>query len=138
MGLFYGFYGQFIGQVSGILYLYTIIVYGNSNGAARIVELAMAECVCKSFTQCLGRYLQFLFSLEANYLAAYTEVFEQEGHTGIQQCKEIAVCTLIVYELYLVIATESGHTQKELRELAGITKEQSCSCILKFAIGSEF
>jgi hypothetical protein len=50
-------------------------------------------------------------------------MFEEERHTSIKQSEEVAICSLVVDEFHLVVATKASHTKQELRELTCIPKE---------------
>lgn len=70
MRLFDGLGSQFLWQMTRVLNLDTVIVYGNTNRTTCIVEKSMAESICQSFSQSFSRNFQLLFSRKANNLSA--------------------------------------------------------------------
>ena len=123
MGLLNGLNSQFIWQMASIFNLYTIIIDSDTDRTTCIMEHPMTKGIRQGFTQRLGWNLQFLFSCKAHYLATERKMFEEKRHTSIKQCEEIAVCSWIVDEFHLVIATKASHTKQELRELVCISEE---------------
>ena len=133
MGLFDRFHCQLIWQMTSILNLYPIIIDGDAYGTTGIMEHPMTKGIRQGFTQRFGWNLQFFFSCKAHYLATEGQVFEEKRHTSIKQSEEVSVCSLIVNEFHLVVATKASHAKQELRKLTCISEEQCC-CIFKFPI----
>ena len=84
MRLFDGLSSQFLWQMTRILNLDTVIVYGYAHRTTCIVEISMAESVCQRFPQSFSRNLQFLFSRKANNLTTDGKMLEEECHACIQ------------------------------------------------------
>ena len=66
MRLFDGFSCQFLWQMTRVLNLNTVIIYGNTNRTTCVVEKSMAECIRQGFSESFSRNFQLFFSRKAN------------------------------------------------------------------------
>ncbi len=98
------------------------------------MEEPMAKRIGQGFSQSLNRDFQFFLTHYAYYLAADGKVLKKECYTGIQEREEIAIRSLVINKLVLIRPTKTGHTQQELRKLAGVMQKQGCCCILQLPI----